>query len=350
MRLDRVILALTLCLFGIAVARDSFDAWIDRTQLPDLIADTSVEMRDRNGDLLRLYTIEDGRWRLGVSVDVVDRGYLDMLIAYEDKRFYGHAGVDLLAMLRALGQAAWNGKVISGGSTLTMQVARLLEDSGTGQMRGKLRQMRVAWALERRLTKDQILQMYFTRAPFGGNLEGVRAATLAWFGKEPARLTPAQRALLVALPQSPERRRPDLNHNAARDARDRVLDRAAGAGVVSQEEVVAAYSEPVPHARLPFPALSPHLTDRALALAPLQLRHDLTLDRQLQVSLEKLAKTALRDLPDDLSVAILLADHRSGEILASVGSASYGTGDARQGFVDMTQAPRSPGLARNRRA
>lgn len=343
MRLDRVILAVAACLFCVAVARDSFDHWVERTELPVLIAETSAEMRDRNGDLLRLYTIEDGRWRLDVSLDAVDPGYLDMLIAFEDKRFYRHAEVDPLAMLRATGQAFWNGRVVSGGSTLTMQVARLLESSGTGQMRGKMRQMRVALALERRLSKDQILQMYLTRAPFGGNLEGVRAATLAWFGKEPARLTPAQRALLVALPQSPEARRPDLNHDAAQVARDRVLERAAGAEVLSQEQVTAAFSEPIPQARLPFPALSPHLTDRALAQAPLRLRHDLTMDRALQISLEKLAKTALRGLPEDVSVAILLADHRSGDILASVGSASYGKGDSRQGFVDMTRAPRSPG-------
>ncbi|MGR3316379.1 MAG: penicillin-binding protein 1C [Roseovarius indicus] len=343
MRADRLLLALALALFTAALGRDAFDRWVDATQLPVLVTETSTEMRDRNGDLLRLYTVEDGRWRLSVSPDAVDRRYIDMLIGYEDKRFYRHSGVDPRAMLRAVGQALWHGEVVSGGSTLTMQTARLLEHSGTGQLSGKLRQIRVALALERRLSKDRILQIYLTRAPFGGNLEGVRAATLAYFGKEPKRLTAAEAALLVALPQSPEARRPDRNRQAAGDARDRVLERLGGAGLLSDSEITAAYSEPVPFARKPFPALAPHLTDLALAENPVAPRHTLTLDRPLQQSVESLAKDSLRTLPDGVSVALVIADHRTGEILASVGSASYATGDGRQGYVDMTRALRSPG-------
>ena len=271
------------------------------------------------------------------------RVYVDMLIAYEDKRFYDHTGVDMRAMLRALGQAVWHGKVVSGGSTLTMQVARLLEQSGTGRWQGKLRQMRVAWALERHLSKDQILQLYLTHAPFGGNLEGVRAASLAWFGKEPERLTPAQAALLVALPQSPETRRPDRYHANAEIARDRVLERMTGNGTLDADAVHAALSEAVPHIRRPFPALAPHLGDRAVSGAPEALRHNLTIDAPLQDSLETLAQSALHGLPQDLSVAIVIADHTSGEILGSIGSAGYEAGGMRQGFVDMTRAKRSPG-------
>ncbi len=343
MRIDRLLAALALCLLALGAGRDALDRWVATTELPLLIANTSPEMRDRDGALLRLYTVEDGRWRLAVTPDAVDGGYLDMLVAYEDRRFFSHAGVDLQALLRATGQALWNGRIVSGGSTLTMQVARLLEDSGTGRLSGKLRQIRVALALERRLSKERILQLYLTRAPFGGNLEGVRAATLAWFGKEPRRLTAAEAALLVALPQSPEARRPDRDRQAARSARDRVLARMARAGLLSAEEAKQALSEPVPSARRPFPALAPHLTDLARAEDPIAPRHRLTLRRDLQGALERLAGDSLRHLPPDVSVAIVLADHRSGEILASVGSASYGSGDARQGFVDMTRAYRSPG-------
>ena len=141
----------------------------------------------------------DGRWRLPLSTVETDPGFVSMLLAYEDRRFADHPGVDLRAMLRALAQAVWNGHVVSGGSTLTMQTARLLEESGTGALSGKLRQMRVALALERRLTKDQILDLYLQLAPYGGNVEGLRAASLAYFGKEPRRLTPAEAALLVAV-------------------------------------------------------------------------------------------------------------------------------------------------------
>lgn len=128
-----------------------------------------------------------------------------------------------------------------------MQVARLLEDGTTGRWAGKLRQMRVALALERRLSKDQILTLYLTHAPYGGAAEGIRAATYSWFGKEPNRLTPAEAALLVALPQSPGRRRPDRFPDAASEARNRVLARMQRQGIVTAEQAEAARRTPLPH-------------------------------------------------------------------------------------------------------
>jgi penicillin-binding protein 1C len=223
-----------------------------------------------------------------------------------------------------------------------MQVARLLEESGTGQVSGKLRQMRVALALERRLSKQQIVDLYLSLAPFGGNLEGVRSATLAYFGKEPRRLTPAEAALLVAIPQSPEARRPDRHPDRAEAARSRVLDRAMGAGLIDADQAAAARTESVPDHRRPVPALAPHMADRMRAADPAQRRHKLTLDARLQAQMETLAAESVAAQPEALQVAIVIADHRSGEVLASVGSAAY-TGDARQGFIDMTSALRSPG-------
>ncbi len=334
------LLALALLLFLAAAARDGLDAWVEATALPPLVPETSVEVRARDGSLLRAFTVSDGRWRLAPGP--VDPLFVRMLVASEDKRFYRHAGIDPLAMLRAAGQAALNGRVVSGGSTLTMQVARLLEDSGTGRLRGKLRQIRLALALERRLDKARILELYLQLAPYGGNLEGVRAASLAYFGKEPRRLTAAQAALLVALPQSPEARRPDRAPEAARAARGRVLDRMARAGLLARDRIAAARAEPVPTARRDFPSLAPHLSQRLRSAAPLRQVHETTLDAALQASLEALAARAVRFAGDRLSVAILVADHRTGEILASVGAADW-TSDARAGFVDMTQALRSPG-------
>jgi penicillin-binding protein 1C len=338
----RWLFVVTLTLWLAALGRDRFDQWIDATILPPLVVETSIEVLDRNGDLLRAYTVADGRWRLSLPPDKVDPIYLKMLISYEDKRFRDHPGVDMRSMLRAVLQAAWNGRVVSGGSTLTMQAARLLEESGTGKVGGKLRQMRVALALERRLTKNQILQLYLHLAPFGGNLEGVRAASISYFGKEPHRLTPAEAALLVAIPQSPETRRPDRAADRAEAARNRVLARAVGEGVIDPETAEAALREPVPGLRKPFPALAPHLADRAVAEEPSTRTHLLTIDKDLQKKLEALALDSVADRGDQLQVAILVADHMSGEILASVGSAGY-QADRRQGFVDMTQALRSPG-------
>ncbi|NOD30577.1 penicillin-binding protein 1C [Ruegeria atlantica] len=338
-RRSRLLFALAGALYLTALARDGVDRWVDATTLPSVLAETSVEMRDRNGELLRAFPVEDGIWRLRPGA--VDPDFIAMLIRYEDKRFWTHAGVDLIAMLRAAGQSLWNGRNVSGGSTLTMQVARLIEDGPTRRWSGKFRQIRVALALERRLSKQQILNLYLTHAPYGGNLEGLRAGARAWFGKDATRLTPAQSALLVALPQSPEARRPDRKPEAARQARDRVLNRLVRHTVLTDAQARAAMTEPLPDRMNPFPRFAPHLTDRVRLQAPAIQAFDLTLDAGLQARLETLvAQTATRVGPR-VSGALIVADHRSGEVLASVGSAGYQ--DARQGFVDMTRAVRSPG-------
>ena len=222
----RWLIALVAALWLGALGRDRADAWIDATVLPPLVPATSVEVLDRNGTLLRAYTVEDGRWRLPVTLAEVDPEFIELLLTYEDRRFYEHSGVDPRSLGRAFLQALRNGRIVSGGSTITMQVARLLEESGTGSWRGKLRQMRLALALERQLSKDEILTLYLHLAPYGGNIEGIRAASFTWFGHEPQNLTTAEAALLVALPQSPNYRRPDRYPETALAARGRVLQRA----------------------------------------------------------------------------------------------------------------------------
>src|SRR5688572_26647529 len=310
---------------------------------PDLATlPVSTSVVDRNGQLLRPFTT-DGRWRLPVSVDQVDRRFIDMLVAYEDQRFSTHHGIDWSGMGRAAVQFAMaGGHIVSGGSTLTMQVARLLETGSTRSLDAKIRQMVHADKLERELSKDQILTLYLTLAPYGGNIEGVRAASLAYFGKEPTRLTTAEAALLVALPQSPEARRPDLNPATARLARDTVLDRMVTAGLMQQEEADAAKGEPIPTARREFPMLAAHLAQEATTLDPKARTIPLTIDRKLQQALEKLGATRAAPLGDEVSVAIIVADQETGDILASVGSAGLFKSRA-DGFVDMTKAVRSPG-------
>ena len=320
----------------------ALDRWVAATELPSLEVETSVEMLAEDGRLLRAFSVADGRWRLAVDPARVDPGYLAMLLAYEDHRFYRHAGVDPWALARAGFLSVRYGRRVAGGSTLTMQVARLLEDGATGTWRGKVRQMRVALALERVRSKEQIMALYLQLAPMGGNREGVRAGSIAWFGKEPARLTEAEAALLVALPQAPTSRTPDEHPGAAREARDRVLERAVDAGVLTREAADAAMREALPTERRPFPALAPHVGDRLRAAHPDVPVHRTTLDADLQAALEALARGALVDLPAPATLALLVADPDSGAILASVGSADY-TSDARRGFVDMTQALRSPG-------
>jgi penicillin-binding protein 1C len=299
----------------------------------------STLVLDREGRLLRPFATSDGRWRLPARADEVDPRYLDLLFAYEDRRFREHAGIDPYALARATAQFARNGRPISGGSTLTMQVARLLEPH-TRTLAGKLRQMVRAVEIEHALSKDKVLSLYLSLAPFGGNLEGVRAASLVYFGKEPRRLTLGEAALLVALPQSPEARRPDRSPQAARIARDRVLDRVADR--LPASEIERAKAEPVPVARIPMPMLAPIAAEEAVARAPGEPIQQLTIDAVWQKSLEDLARVRARALGPDISIAILAVDHATGEILAKVASADY-FDQRRAGHVDMTQALRSPG-------
>ena len=307
-------------------------------------ADRSTVVLDREGRLLRPFLTADGRWKLPVTGDDVDPRYLAMLKAFEDKRFDDHHGIDPLSMLRAAGQMLMNGRVVSGGSTLTMQVARLLEPRGERTLAAKLRQAVRAIELERRFDKARILDLYLTLAPFGGNLEGVRAASFAYFGKEPKRLSTAEAALLVALPQSPETRRPDRYVEAARKARERVLERVEQAGLATSDEVTAARNEPIPTARRPFPNLSPHVAEQAVAEAPAERVQKLSLDARLQTALEGLARERSLGLNPQVSIAILAVDNETGEIRASVGGVDYFAAE-RAGSLDLTRALRSPGSA-----
>jgi penicillin-binding protein 1C len=322
-----------------------FAAWV--TSLGPLplaqAQQVSTSVVDRNGKLLRAYAMADGRWRLPVDARTgVDPGYLKLLLAYEDRRFRSHAGVDPLALGRAALQLVTRGHIVSGGSNITMQLARLMEPRRERSVSAKLRQMVRALQIERQLSKDQILDLYLALAPFGGNLEGLRAASIGYFGKEPKRLSLAEQAVLVALPQSPETRRLDRHPETARGARNRVLDRMVEQGVVSPDDAAQARAIAVPRLRKPMPILAPHSADQAVANVKDTPVIALTLDSSLQKVLEALARDRALALGPDISVAIVAVDNESGDVLAHVGSPDY-FDERRAGQVDMTRAVRSPG-------
>jgi penicillin-binding protein 1C len=302
----------------------------------------SVEVVDRNGALLRPFALPDGRWRLAAKPEHVDRRYLEMLIAYEDRRFYQHIGTDPLALVRAAYQLVTNGEIISGGSTISMQVARLLTPRKHRTIFAKVSEIVRAMQLEAQLSKREILELYLTLAPFGGNLEGVRAASHAYFGKEPSRLTIGESALLVALPQSPELRRPDRAAEVALRARNRVIDRMFVAGIITVAEANRARDEAVPRMRKELPQLAPHAAEAAIAAFPKQKLHHLAIDATIQKRLEELAREKIATLGPRVSLAILVADNETGEILARVGSVDFNDME-RAGRIDMTRGVRSPG-------
>ncbi|NTS30425.1 penicillin-binding protein 1C [Phyllobacterium sp. BT25] len=321
----------------------SLDA-ADRAYPPPLqkARDISPEVLDADGQLLRAFATSGGHWRLGTTAADVDPQFVRMLIAYEDQRFWQHRGIDPIALARAAVQLVANGRIVSGASTLSMQVARLIEPREGRSLTVKVQQLVRALQIERRLSKAEILDLYLTLAPYGGNLEGVRAASLAYFGKEPRRLTVAQAALLVALPQLPERRRPDRNLALAEAARSRVLHRMAVEKVVGDGEAERAELASIPAQRLQLPAYAAHLAEAARRKEPDTLRHMTTLRRPVQQGLEGVAKDFAARLGAKVSVAMVMADVRTGEIVGEVGSASYFDA-SRSGWIDMTRINRSPG-------
>jgi penicillin-binding protein 1C len=342
-RAVRVLAALGVLMMCFSV---TFAAWVSSLgPLPLAEArKVSTTIVDRNGKLLRAYAMADGRWRLPVDAKKdVDPSYIDLLLAYEDQRFREHSGVDPLALARAAYQLITQGHIVSGGSTITMQLARLMEEPAHHRsFYAKLRQIVRAIEIERQLDKDQILNLYLALAPYGGNLEGIRAASIAYFGKEPKRLSLAEAALLVALPQSPETRRLDRHPEQARAARDHVLDRMVAEHRITAEDAAQAKATPVPTLRRPMPILAPHSSDQAISTLKDEPVIKLTLDANLQKVLESLARDRAIALGPNVSVGIIVIDNATGDVLARVGSAGYFDA-SRAGQVDMTRAVRSPG-------
>jgi penicillin-binding protein 1C len=301
----------------------------------------STLVLDRDGRVLRAYTAADDAWRLPANLARIDRKLVRFLLAYEDRRFRSHPGVDVLAVARASWQAVSHGRIVSGASTLTMQLARLLEPSAR-TIGAKLAEMGRALQLEERLTKDEILGAYLTLAPYGGNLEGVRAASLAYFGKEPARLTDAEAALLVALPQAPETVRPDRFPDAARTARNKVLRLVHQRGVIDDRALAAAVAEPVPTARQEFPARAPHLADRLVRAHPDAPIVRTSLDDDLQRAILEIVRRYQSHLEPAASIAVLAVENEGRKVRAYIGSSDF-FADRRFGQNDMVAAIRSPG-------
>ena len=310
---------------------------------PDLtrLEDSSRLVLAADGSLLRGFTTESGVWRLPADPGAVDPVYMRMLLAWEDRRFDSHPGVDPLAVGRAFSQMVRHRRIVSGASTITMQTARLLEPQAR-TLGAKLHQMWRALQLERRFTKDEILAHYLTLAPYGGNLEGVRAASLAWFGKEPRHLAPSEAALLVALPQSPESLRPDRYPERARAARDKVLGVMEKRGVLSAGVVAEARMDPVPSLRRPMPFDAPHFTWRMTVSHPQARIVRSSIDSELQRALEYLVLREQEMLDEGASIAVMVVENKTRRVLAYLGSSDF-FDDSRYGQIDMIRAVRSPG-------
>ncbi|PWE18906.1 penicillin-binding protein 1C [Marinicauda salina] len=297
----------------------------------------STVVADRGGRPLRAFPVEEGRWRLAADLDRLDPAFVEALIAVEDKRFHDHAGVDPLAVLRAAGSAIANGRITSGASTITMQTARLLEPRPRTLASKAIEAFR-AVQLEARLTKREILELYLTLTPYGGNLQGVRAASWAWFDREPDRLTPDQIALLIALPQAPEARRPDLRPRAAVAARARILGRMADLDLISPDRAADAAEAPAPD-RHAFPGEAWHAAETVRRRAGAAEARS-TLDIALQREADRLVRALAEEAGEGVQAAAVIVEIDGRAVRAAVGSAGR---DRAGGWLDLTDRARSPG-------
>jgi penicillin-binding protein 1C len=294
-----------------------------------------------DGTPLRTFADKNGIWRYPVNLDQISPYYIEALLGYEDRWFRRHPGINPLSVARAAWQNLRAGKVISGGSTLTMQVARLI-DPHTRSIPGKCKQVFRALQLEWHWGKDRILTHYINHAPFGGTIEGVQAAAYTYLGKSAGELSRAEAALLAVLPQAPSRLRPDRAPRKAQRARDKVLARMLSLEIWSAEDVRDARQEIVFAERNTAALNCPLLARRLRSASPGRAALSATIDAQLQYQLDQLAGQYAFRLPPTNSIAILVVDNQTLGVQAYVGSADFENAE-RFGHVDMVTALRSPG-------
>lgn len=296
---------------------------------------------DKHGLPLRSFPDKQGVWRYPVELEDISPLYLEALINYEDRYFYQHFGVNPLAVVRALTQRIAHGKWVSGASTLTMQVARILQPHKKS-FSGKLLQMFRALQLEWHYSKDEILTFYVNYAPFGGPIEGVQTASYVYLDKSAAQLSHSEAALLAVMPQSPSRFRPDKYPQRAQKARDKLMSRLLEFDIWTEQTVREAQQEEVYAQYNTRPQIAPLLSRNLRKQFAQQQVIQSTIDSAIQIELEAMVKDYINTKPKNMSAAVLVMDNHDLSTVAYIGSADF-LNEARAGHVDMIQAVRSPG-------
>jgi len=314
--------------------------------LPDRLFDApeSYVLEARDGTLLSARIAEDGQWRFPPQ-STVPRKFRRALMVFEDKRFEQHSGVDGLAIARALRLNLQAGRVVSGGSTLTMQLARLSRDGDERSLSNKVTEALLALRIEVSFDKDEILAMYASHAPFGGNVVGLEAAAWRYFGRSPDTLSWAEAATLAVLPNNPALVHLARNRERLRAKRDFVLHRLHEAGDLTALDLDLALSEPLATEPHDLPDLAPHLLETLRAQDPSRHRIVTTLDAKLQKDATQLTRghSALLARQNVYNAAALIIDNTTFEVLAYVGNSNDATDPLRGHAVDVIRRPRSTG-------
>ena len=302
----------------------------------------SAVLLDREEGLLGARIALDGQWRFAAEGHVPEK-FATAIIAFEDKRFRSHPGIDPAAVARAIWLNLSKGEVRSGGSTLTMQVIRLSRKGRSRTVFEKLIEMFQATRLELRLSKEEILRMYASHAPFGGNVVGLEAASWRYFGRSAADLSWAEVATLAVLPNAPALIHPGRNRDALTRKRNFLLDKLLEQGTIDSLDWELALAEPIPASPKPIPDLAPHLLERARMEQGAMLLHS-TIDRHLQARANDLVGIHYRRLRQNgiHNAAMVVANTRTGEVVAYVGNTDD-PGMSHQNRVDIVMASRSTG-------
>jgi penicillin-binding protein 1C len=303
----------------------------------------STVLEDRRGELMSASIARDGQWRFP-DLNAVPDKFARALVAYEDKRFYSHWGVDPLAMARAIRQDVAAGEIVSGGSTLSMQVIRLSRKGKSRTALEKVIEMVLATRLEWRYSKKEILSLYASHAPFGGNVVGLDAACWRYFGRPASQLSWGEAALLAVLPNAPSMMHPGKNRGRLKEKRDRLLDRLYENGLIDQETRLLSSAESIPEAPQALPRLAHHLLVRSDNEGLRGTVVKSTLQRDLQMQVESVVSDHHIRLRSNQvnNLAALVLDVESGEALSYVGNVPGVTG-RHESEVDVITAPRSTG-------
>ena len=311
--------------------------------LPQVLSwPVSPVLLDNKGNLIHARLSSTQEWCLPIPLSEMGEWLPKTLVAVEDKRFYSHNGVDFLALGRAVFQNLWSRRVVSGASTVSSQLVRL-SIPRERTMSTKLLEFLGAMKLERGMSKDQILEYYLNRAPFGGPIRGVEAASRMYFGKRAKELSLGEAALLVGLLKGPTAYRPDRNPRAALARRQQIITKIAEQTGFPEDLKALALEEPLPEFRPGMPDTAWHFADLAFATLPPQggvVRS--TLDMRVQALLERVLEEQLRRAGHDVTAAGIVVDNRTPSIIAYVGNARFNPA-ARKQWVDCGVAPRSPG-------
>lgn len=309
---------------------------------------TCMVLEARDGSLLGARIAGDGQWRFP-AMDTVPGKFEKAIIEFEDRRFYVHPGFDPLAFARAIRQNFQNRSIVSGGSTLSMQVIRLARKGKSRTVFEKIIELVLATRLEIRYSKEEILALYASNAPFGGNVVGLDAAAWRYYGKKPESLSWSEAATLAVLPNSPGLIHPGRNRNALLNKRNRLLNRLTEAGIIDETTYQLAIEEELPDKPHPLPQLAPHLLNRAFSEnfkkgSNQFTKIKTTIDPNLQVRLNELALRKSNNLKANEihNLAIIVLEVKSGNVLAYIGNAPK-TGPENGEDVDIIKAPRSTG-------